>query len=180
MTRLSKSRYLEGRQCHRRLWLRAHGNLEEPTVESEDVWELRRLEGDSVERIVESHYPEAVDISPHMRGTVMDDVPPSATELIEQTKAALSGRRPIFQAFLATDDLLAIADILEPVEGGWFMWEVKASTGAKAIHDHDLAFQLEVARRAGVDVGRSDRASRIADDAGRRDDQGVLSARNQL
>ncbi|MEZ4495147.1 MAG: hypothetical protein R3C29_17760 [Dehalococcoidia bacterium] len=64
----------------------------------------------------------------------------------------LTGTAPILQAHLSADELLAIVDLLEPRDGGWFLWEIKASTKAKVIHRWDLAFQREVARRAGLVV----------------------------
>jgi hypothetical protein len=77
---------------------------------------------------------------------------PGLDAAIAATRAALGHERPVLQAHLAAGELLAIADLLEPRAGGWFLWEVKASTETKPIHDWDLAFQLEVARRAGLDV----------------------------
>ncbi len=61
-------------------------------------------------------------------------------------------RRPIAQAHLEAGGLRAVADILEPRGDGWYLWEVKASTKLKPIFDWDLAFQVEVARRAGLTI----------------------------
>lgn len=151
MTRLSKSRFLKGRQCPRRLWLAAHG-VAEPEVVSEDVWEEREAEGAELERQVATIYPDAVRIldapEEEEQGERRDDLAGST----RRTREALEGAAPILQAHLAADDLLAIVDLLEPRPGGWFLWEIKASTRLKAIFDWDLAFQCEVARRAGLEI----------------------------
>lgn len=149
MARLSKSRFLKGRQCPRRLWFAAHG-VPEPEVVSEDVWEEREAEGAELERQVALLYPDAVRIldAPEDEDEGHADLDAS----IERTRAALTGTAPILQAHLAADDLLAIVDLLEPGDGGWFLWEIKASTKAKVIHRWDLAFQCGVARRAGLSI----------------------------
>lgn len=148
---LTKSRFLKGRQCSRRLWLATRG-IAEPVVESEDVWEEREIEGAAVEayaellfggaaRIIEPSAVEEVEA----RSATLDDA-------LAKTEVALAAHRPVLQAHLRADRLLAIVDILEPRGDGWFVWEVKASTEPKPIHDWDLVFQCAVAERAGLRI----------------------------
>ncbi len=64
----------------------------------------------------------------------------------------------IFQATFIADGLLTMCDILEYDNqfGTWNMYEVKGTTSRerpKADHYWDIAFQSEVLRRAGIDVG---------------------------
>jgi len=147
--RISKSNYLIGRQCSRRLWL-AKRDIE-PVIESEDIWEMRELESAAVERLVESLFinPVRIAVYPDKQS---DEALPDADVLADRTREALLQGRPVFQAYLQTEKLLAIVDILEPQNGAWYLWEVKASTSVVPMHDHDLAFQVEVATQTGLDV----------------------------
>lgn len=136
---LTKSNYLKGRQCARRLWLAVHGPLE-PAIDSDDLWEMREEDGREVEEVAESTFPGIVLITAKRE------------DALAQTVAALAQRRPIAQARFEVDGLASVTDILEPRDAGWFLWEVKASTATFSIHHWDVAFQVEVARRAGIDV----------------------------
>ncbi len=150
--RISKSNYLIGRQCSRRLWLAKHGSDPEPQAESEDVWEMREVEGAAVERLVERLYDQPERIACRPDHEELQQVPSGPDGLAQRTRAALELRRPVFQAYLQTEHLLAVADILEPRGDAWYLWEVKASTSFAPIHDYDLAFQVEVARQNGLEI----------------------------
>jgi len=150
---ITKSTYLKGRQCLKRQWFTARG-LQEPEIEPDELWEERLREGAHVEGCAERLFPGGLRISPPVDD---DDTPPrSWRERLNSTRDALGGSAPLFQAHLKVDDLFAVADILEPRGGGWFLWEVKASTRKvgewRPIFDWDLAFQVHLARRAGLTV----------------------------
>lgn len=150
---ITKSRYLKGRQCHKRLWLGDRG-FDEPEIESKEVWEERAKEGGEVEDYAERFFPDGVRIGPPPGKS--NATKPSWEERFAATQKALVQRAPIFQAHLTAGDLLAIADILEPRGNGWFLWEVKASTYRsdkwKPVFDWDLGFQVHVARAAGLEI----------------------------
>lgn len=148
---LSKSAFLKGRQCSRRLWLAAH-DVAEPEVEPEDLWEEREMEGDAVEALAEQLFTGATQIGARGvdEGTAVNE--PTLNECLAQTRSAIAARRVVFQAYLCADDLLALTDILEPSGNGWFLWEVKASTSDRPMNDWDLGFQWTVAERMGLDV----------------------------
>jgi len=146
---ITKSTYLKGRQCAKRLWL-ASRKIAEPELESEDVWEERQLEGAEVERFAERLFPGGVSIEEGGSGSTIWN------ELLRRTKDALDGNAPIFQAHLQAGDLFAAVDILEPKDGGWFLWEVKASTYKRDewahVIDWDLGFQVNAARERGLTI----------------------------
>lgn len=146
---ITKSRYLKGRQCARRFWLAIHG-IAEPQIESEDVWSEREEEGEEVERFAARLFdaPVQIDASKDDESIEVGTLRVRA----DRTAVAAKSRRTILQACLLADDLMAIADVLEPLENGWRLWEVKASTNEKPVHDWDLGYQWVVARRAGIDV----------------------------
>ena len=151
MARLTKSKFLKGRQCARRLWLDVN-RPPEPAVEPDEIWEMREAEGAEVERIAETRFQGLLRIMDATDEDEAREARDDLASLVERTRIALLGRHPIAQAYLQSGGLLSITDILEPRGEGWYLWEVKASTSLKPIHDWDLAFQVEVARRAGVQV----------------------------
>lgn len=151
MPRISKSSFLKGRQCARRVWLVAHGVVE-PAVETEDVWDLREVEGAHVEALAAELFPRAVRIADADDDETVEETRATFAELVQRTEVELARGVPVLQAHFQTDELLAIADVVEPRHKGWFVWEVKASTSSKPVFDWDLAFQVEVARQCGLDV----------------------------
>lgn len=136
---LTKSHYLKGRQCARRLWLAVHGPRE-PAIDSDDLWEMREEDGRDVEELAESTFPGIV---------LIED---ESTIALARTLELIAARRPIAQARFEVDGLSSITDILEPRDAGWFLWEVKASNSTYPVHEWDVAFQVEVARRAGLQI----------------------------
>ncbi len=69
------------------------------------------------------------------------------------TQAAVDRRQgPIFEGTFIADGCLARVDVLEPVEGGWRIIEVKSSKEAKEEQLQDLFFQVHVLRRAGIEI----------------------------
>jgi hypothetical protein len=147
---LTKSKYLIGRQCSLRLWLAKQSP--EPASESEDVWEMRECEGAAVEAQVATFYENPIRVAVCPEDDMDDDFPSDPQVLSEKTQAAIKRKQPILQAFLQVENLLAVVDILEPRDDGWFLWEVKASTKVSPLHDYDLAFQVVVARRMGLKI----------------------------
>lgn len=157
-TAITKSAFLKGRQCHKRLWLWSRGFEEPQTETDEDLWDDREAEGALVESYAEQLFPNRERI-----GVAADDDEeverrPNWQERVNATQRAMTNGKVVVQAHLIHDDLLAIADILEPRGAGWYLWEVKASTydagkpKVKALFDWDLAYQVHVAREFGLTV----------------------------
>ena len=143
-TRLSKSTYLAGKQCHLRLWHDFHArhlatpaNKAQPLVfaTGHEVGELacRRYPGGH--RIAHDHHqvPEA---------------------LAETQRVLEAGTAPaLFEPAFEHDHVLMRPDVLERLPaGGWRLVEVKATLGVKPVLIRDVALQLWVLRGAGVDV----------------------------
>ena len=140
---LSKSRFVAGWMCPRLLWWKVH---EPGAPEFQMDVAARDLagQGNDVGFLATQRFRDGVLIDlPYedMRGKV------------EATRAALaSGAPAIFEASFSEDGVFVAVDILERMDGGFRLIEVKASNDLKDKHIPDAAIQTHVVRRAGLDV----------------------------
>ncbi|MEK7236219.1 MAG: hypothetical protein AAB242_06330, partial [Nitrospirota bacterium] len=145
--RLSKSKFLSGLQCHKRLYLEVHQPFlaTKPDAATQAMFEM----GTEVGELARSRFPGGVLVTAGYRqseaalaqtATLIDDLAVPA----------------IFEAAFLYGGVLIRADVLERVpasEGqpcGWRLIEVKSSTRVKDIHLEDLAVQSEVILGAGL------------------------------
>lgn len=139
MTWLTKTRFMSGRQCHKRLWLEIH----EP-IESAPDEKLTVINGRAVDRVAQSLNPGVV-ISRDQG--LSEAIAKTATLMNSATAATL--HQPAFRA----GDLAVIADVVRPVGKTFQLIEVKSSTSVKKKeHIPDAAFQTLVMRTAGIPV----------------------------
>jgi hypothetical protein len=142
MAWLTKSRFLSGLQCHKRLWFEVHRPLEESVEAGIPI-----LQGRAFDEVVQGLQP-GVLIS---RGRGM----PSA---IAETKRVLAkGSREagvLYQPAFRAGGLAVIADVLRRAGAQFDLIEVKATTEVKDAHVPDAAFQALVLQRARIPVGR--------------------------
>jgi predicted RecB family nuclease len=144
---LSKSRFVTGLQCHRRLWWEAH-EPDAPELVADPEQQAIFDQGSKVGRLARERVP----------GGVLIDLEPGAiAERVAATSAALAaGTHAIYEASFLADDTFAAVDILERVSGGWSLIEVKSTTRLKQEHLADIALQLHVLRRSGLPVVRAE------------------------
>jgi hypothetical protein len=140
MPLLTKSRFLAGLQCPKRLWLELHEPLPAPALVPLPVLEGRRLDA-----LVQRSLPGVLVARD---GGLADAV----GETARLFAAGVPERtfQPAFQA----DGLAAIADMVECRDGSVTLSEVKATTGVRDEHVSDVGFQAMVLRAAGVPVDR--------------------------
>lgn len=100
----------------------------------------RMDEGKKVGRLAKGLFPGGIDI------------PEDFKENILKTKELVKNKQTLFEAGFLIEDLYARADILQPVEDGWNIIEVKSSTSVKPEHIHDLSFQKYVYEKAGLKI----------------------------
>ena len=137
MELLTKSKYMQGQQCLRLLWLSARKLLPEKTIA-----EKQKLEqGHDFEEYAHKLFLDAVNLA---------DL--EFNENLGKTKGLLEQKKTIFEAGLKVDGLFLRADVLEPTENGWNLYEIKASTKQKPEHIPDLAFQKFVCEKAGLNI----------------------------
>lgn len=72
--------------------------------------------------------------------------------IAETSRLVKEGKNTIAEASFSVDGLFCSVDLLHPVDGGYEIYEVKATTEPKEEHLPDAAFQRYVLEKAGVRV----------------------------
>lgn len=143
--RLSKSRVVAGLQCHKLLWWRTH----EPDASELDIDDALRVvfdRGNHVGELARTFVPDGVLIE-FSKGEL--------GSMVEATGDAIdAGADVIYEASFIADDVFVSVDILEKVEEGWVLVEVKSTTRVKEPHFPDAACQTHVLRSAGLNIVR--------------------------
>ena len=142
MTWLTKSRFLSGLQCHKRLWFEIYQPLEEPIEPS-----IQILQGQTFDEAVQRLRP-GVAIS-------RDSGMPTAIAETERMLAkAQDEPLTLYQPAFRAGDLAVIADVLRRNGTEFELVEVKATSQVKEVHLPDAAFQALVLRGAGIPLSR--------------------------
>ncbi len=142
---LSKSRFVSGWQCHKQMWLKVHEPLA-PELQIGIVLQDRFDQGAEVGALARTRFP----------GGTMIDLPHDDPRRIEATGRALAAGAPaVFEATFVQDRVFVAIDVLERTAAGFTLIEVKSSSKLKDEHIPDVAVQVWVARRAGIDVRRA-------------------------
>lgn len=143
--RLSKSKYLSGLQCHKRLWLEIH----KPELASPPPPSQQRIfdQGTMIGELATEEFPN---------GILIDADYLNIPKAIKQTKEALENFFDvIFEGCFVFENILVRPDIILRNDlGSWNMIEVKSSTGVKEVNIHDVAVQTWVLQGCGLDVKR--------------------------
>jgi hypothetical protein len=139
---LTKSRYIAGLQCLRRLWLVVNEPLpyEEPAPGS--PMEM----GHKVGRKAQLLFPGGVQIK---------EKPWQHAQAVVQTAAIMRDARvpALFEAAFEYTNVRIRADVLERLpDGTWGLREVKSSSGLKDHYLDDMALQLYVLEGAGIAI----------------------------
>lgn len=135
---LSKSRFIAGLQCSKRLWLQVH----KPELVEEDYGEsLPMLNGNEVGDMARQLFP----------GTLVEYDDGIAAALKETGRlVADSSIQVIHEATFCHDGLLVRVDILERTQDGWTVTEVKGATSVKPHYIPDTAVQAWVLQGCGL------------------------------
>jgi predicted RecB family nuclease len=140
MAWLTKSRFLSGLQCHRRLWFEIHEPLEEPLPDS-----VAFISGRAVDLLVQTLHPGVV-VS---RERGMPAAIGETARLMRQGAPAV-----LYQPAFRSGDLAVIADVLRRRGDQYTLIEVKSSTAVRPEHLPDVGFQALVLRAAKIPVER--------------------------
>ena len=142
---LSKSKLLAYRQCPKRVWLEVHRpELREESKDSQARFDAGHQVGEIARQLYD----------PDQQGCLIDPQRDGFQKAFDRTQLLLANAQPIFEAGFRTEEALAFADVMLPVEksGGlsWRMVEVKSSTSVKDYHLDDAAIQAFIARASGL------------------------------
>ncbi len=142
LQRLSKSLYLSGLQCHKRLHLEV---LSPELAGKADEQTQARLEmGTQVGELARQCFPG---------GVLVDTEPFSIPDVLRRTAALLadSGVPAIFEGMFEFNNVLVRVDILERAgKDSWRLIEVKSSTQVRDDHLDDVAIQAYVLSGSGI------------------------------
>lgn len=144
---LSKSKFISGLQCDKRLWLSVH-EKDAPELQVDSALQVIFDHGTHVGELAREHIPGGVLIGlPHYE----------VRERVAATGRALeSGAKVIYEASFLADDMFVAVDILHRRGRRWTLTEVKSTCKVKPAHIPDAAVQTHVVRRAGLDVSRTE------------------------
>ncbi len=141
--RLSKSRFTAGVQCHKYLWWRVH-EPEAEELQPDIVLNDRFDQGRQVGALATTLFPG---------GTLIDFPFYAIAERVEATQKALDARAPsIYEATFFADTTYVAVDVLERLDNGFRLVEVKSSTTQKDEHIPDAAVQKHVLTESGLDI----------------------------
>ena len=145
--RLSKSRFCSGLQCPKQLWWRVH-EPEAPELAAGPALQALFARGRRVGELARQRFPGGVLVGGDHR---------QADGWLDETRRALAGGAPaIFEAAFFEDGVFVAVDVLERRRRGFVLSEVKSTLDVKPEHLPDVAVQLHVLRRAGLEVRRAE------------------------
>ena len=137
MTLLTKSKYLLGQQCLRLLWHSNKKLIPKPSMADQH----RFNQGSDFEKYVKLLFDQGIEL-----GNL------DYQDNLKKTEELVQNKKTIFEAGFQLDELFCRADILEPIENGWNLYEIKSTSQAKPHHYIDLAFQKYVLEKAGLNI----------------------------
>jgi hypothetical protein len=137
---LSKSDYLSGMQCLKRLFLERSPAGPEPELTS--VQQAALENGVKVGIAATKRYSD---------GTLISARQHKAARTATRAAMGNTGVGAVFEGAFDHNDIRVRVDILERRRGGkWRLLEVKSSTEVKDYHNHDVAVQYYVLKKNGV------------------------------
>lgn len=137
---LTKSKFMNGLQCDRLLWIAFNQpeGLPEVDIVSQHIFD----QGHEVDELAKKLYSDGIDIPTD-----------SFAKNIHLTNEYLSKSTPLFQAGFKAANVYSRVDILLPNENGeWELVEVKSSTEIKPEYYPDVAFQRHCCQKAGLTI----------------------------
>ena len=139
---LSKSRYLNGMQCLKYLWLQINepDKVPQPDAQTQHLFD----QGHVVQQYAEKLFPGGLRV-------------PESTfkKSIDMTAKLLKQGQPFFEAGILADNVYSRIDVLRPADNArWDIIEVKSSTRVKDENIHDVSFQRYCCEKRGLDINK--------------------------
>jgi len=143
MMKISKSKFIAGCQCPKRLYWQVHEP--ELAAEPDGATEAIMQQGHDVGMLARKLFPGGVEV----------DCSRGLDHAIRATRELVANREipAIFEAVLEHQNVLVKVDALHRRrDGRWRLIEVKSTTDVRDHHLDDVAIQYRVVSRSGVDV----------------------------
>jgi len=143
---ISKTDYMRWRECPKDAWLAIHEPDLYYSFEPSEFELALRETGGKVEELARGLFPNGVLIEG--RGEAAEKL----------TKKLIDAKTPvIFQPIFSKDGFLAAADVLQfnPATGVYAIYEIKSSSSVKKEYLYDVAFQVALLRRCGLEIGQA-------------------------
>ena len=137
---LSKSKYINGIQCLKLLWIAVNDPTRLPPYDAatQRVFDQGHLIGDLAHQL----YPDGINLHTENIG-----------ENLTETRSSLELRKPLFEAGFSGNRLYCRVDILKPVvDEAWDIIEVKSTNDVKDEHLYDVAFQRHCCQLTGLKI----------------------------
>lgn len=140
--RISKSKFVAGCQCLKRLYLQVHAP--ELAADLDDPVEAIIEQGREVGLLARQLFPGGVEV----RNEGLDKAIRATRELVANPDV-----RAIFEGVFEHGNVLVKVDVLQRrLDGCWKLIEVKSTTNLKDHHLEDVAIQYRVVSRSGLEV----------------------------
>ena len=143
---LSKTDYLEYRECKNNAWVKVHRPDIYKQFPPSEFDQLLMRSGGEVEKIARGLFPDGVLINDR-------DAIGKA-----KTMSYIHDKQPIiFQAVFQKDGFLAATDVLEydPKTNAYNIYEIKSKSDVdKKTHYHDAAFQASLLKKSGIKINK--------------------------
>ena len=139
---LSKSKYINGLQCLKLLWVSINDTTRLPAYDAttQHVFDQGHIIGELAQQL----YPAGVKLETENIGANL-----------RETTASLKLRKPLFEAGFSGNRLYCRVDILNPSAGeSWDIVEVKSTNDVKDEQLYDVAFQRHCCQLNGVKINR--------------------------
>jgi len=139
---ISKSKYVAGLQCPKRLWIEYN---DRKLIPETDAGKQRIFDqGKEVGSLAKELFPGGIEV---------EGLHSDFEGLLKRTAELLPLRKPLFEPAFHYGSAFVRVDILVPVAGGLRdLIEVKSSGGAKEVYLNDIAFQYHACSGAGVPI----------------------------
>ncbi|HET9180351.1 MAG TPA: DUF2779 domain-containing protein [Terriglobia bacterium] len=142
--RLSKSRFMAGVQCLKRLYFQVH--RPELAAQPEESALATLQQGQQVGELAREAFPG---------GVLVEADKLNLPEAVTRTAQLIADRdvKTIFEGTFRQDDIVVRTDILaRGPQGGWRLVEVKASTEIKKHHPYDVSIQQYVLNASRLEI----------------------------
>ena len=146
---LTKSRYIQGLQCTKLLWLSVSGKDIARPAEVDDAARHRFEIGNKVTEYARLCFPNGILITEnHLK----------LNEAVDNTKTIMSNAKVVFEPTFLHSRFICRLDIIQIVpeeDNLWDLYEIKMSTRVKDIHIPDIAIQRACLEAGGFNIRKT-------------------------